>query len=111
MQAQLERILELVVLFNSKYTITAEDKESVVIITLGIHTFANESRFSKFNYYDFAFQILPEDAHLRVNGKLHISLTRVYDRQNVIISHFNTREELIQVRYCPVIISLPLLSL
>ncbi|CAL8115066.1 unnamed protein product [Orchesella dallaii] len=41
-------------------------------------------------------KILPEDAHLRVTGKLHISLTRVYDRQNVIVSQFNTREELIQ---------------
>ncbi|XP_021961348.1 1-acylglycerol-3-phosphate O-acyltransferase Pnpla3 isoform X1 [Folsomia candida] len=42
-------------------------------------------------------KILPEDAHIRVSGKLHISLTRVYDRQNVIVSHFNSREELIQV--------------
>jgi hypothetical protein len=32
-----------------------------------------------------------------VSGKLHISLTRVYDRQNVIVTHFNSREELIQV--------------
>lgn len=47
----------------------------------------------------FFLQILPEDAHVRVNGKLHISLTRVYDRQNVIVSQFNTREELIQVLF------------
>lgn len=45
-------------------------------------------------------KILPEDAHLKVNGKLHISLTRVYDRKNVIISHFNSREELIQAILC-----------
>ncbi|KAL1509177.1 hypothetical protein ABEB36_003953 [Hypothenemus hampei] len=41
-------------------------------------------------------KFLPEDAHLRVNGKLHISLTRVCDGQNVIVSQFDSREELIQ---------------
>jgi len=46
------------------------------------------------------FQILPEDAHLRVNGKVHISLTRVYDRKNVIVSQFNSRDELIQAILC-----------
>ncbi|XP_018326374.1 1-acylglycerol-3-phosphate O-acyltransferase Pnpla3 isoform X2 [Agrilus planipennis] len=39
---------------------------------------------------------LPEDAHLRVNGKLHISLTRVYDGKNVLVSQFDSKEELIQ---------------
>lgn len=39
---------------------------------------------------------LPDDAHLRVNGKLHISLTRVCDGRNVIVSQFDSREELIQ---------------
>lgn len=39
---------------------------------------------------------LPEDAHLRVNGKLHISLTRVYDGKNVIVSQFSSREDLVQ---------------
>lgn len=41
-------------------------------------------------------KVLPEDAHLRVNGKLHISLTRVYDGKNVIVSHFDSREDLMQ---------------
>lgn len=41
-------------------------------------------------------QILPEDAHIRVNGKLHISLTRVYDGKNVIVSQFDSREDLLQ---------------
>ncbi|XP_014602623.1 PREDICTED: patatin-like phospholipase domain-containing protein 3 isoform X1 [Polistes canadensis] len=41
-------------------------------------------------------KFLPEDAHIRVNGKLHISLTRVYDGKNVIVSHYNSREELLQ---------------
>ncbi|XP_066141434.1 1-acylglycerol-3-phosphate O-acyltransferase Pnpla3-like isoform X2 [Euwallacea fornicatus] len=41
-------------------------------------------------------KFLPDDAHVRVNGKLHISLTRVCDGKNVIVSQFDTREELIQ---------------
>lgn len=39
---------------------------------------------------------LPEDAHIRVSGKLHISLTRVYDGKNVIVSQFESREDLLQ---------------
>lgn len=51
---------------------------------------------SIFNLF-YSLQILPEDAHIRVSGKLHISLTRVYDMKNVIVSQFNTREDLFQV--------------
>ena len=56
---------------------------------------------------------LPEDAHIQVgmpevkkcnnlvpsqaSGRLHVSLTRVYDGQNILVSQFDTREELIQV--------------
>lgn len=40
-------------------------------------------------------KFLPHDAHIRVSGKLHISLTRVHDGKNVIISHFDSRQELI----------------
>jgi patatin-like phospholipase domain-containing protein 2 len=43
---------------------------------------------------------LPEDAHLRVNGKLHISLTRVYDGKSIIVSHFNSREDLLDALLC-----------
>ncbi|KAF5308852.1 hypothetical protein FQR65_LT00552 [Abscondita terminalis] len=39
---------------------------------------------------------LPEDAHIKVNGKLHISLTRVYDGKNIIVSEFESREDLLQ---------------
>lgn len=39
---------------------------------------------------------LPNDAHIRVSGKLHISLTRVYDGKNVIVSQFSSREDLLQ---------------
>ncbi|XP_046459756.1 1-acylglycerol-3-phosphate O-acyltransferase Pnpla3-like [Daphnia pulex] len=43
---------------------------------------------------------LPDDAHLRVNGKIHISVTRVYDGKNVILKHFETKDELIQAIAC-----------
>lgn len=39
---------------------------------------------------------LPEDAHLKVSGKLHISLTRLPGFKNVIVSKFYSKEELIQ---------------
>ncbi|XP_032671654.1 1-acylglycerol-3-phosphate O-acyltransferase Pnpla3 isoform X2 [Odontomachus brunneus] len=41
-------------------------------------------------------KFLPDDAHIRVSGKLHISLTRVYDGKNVIVSQFGSREDLLQ---------------
>ena len=40
---------------------------------------------------------LPADAHLRVAGRLSVSLTRVADGENVLVSDFNSKEELIQV--------------
>ncbi|KAK4012364.1 1-acylglycerol-3-phosphate O-acyltransferase Pnpla3 [Daphnia magna] len=43
---------------------------------------------------------LPDDAHLRVNGKIHISVTRVYDGKNIILKHFDTKDELIQALTC-----------
>nr|XP_020476791.1 patatin-like phospholipase domain-containing protein 2 [Monopterus albus] len=43
---------------------------------------------------------LPEDAHLRASGKLCVSLTRMADGKNVLVSEFNSREELIQVLMC-----------
>ncbi|CAG9819778.1 unnamed protein product [Phaedon cochleariae] len=42
-------------------------------------------------------KFLPDDAHVRCSGKLHVSLTRVHDGKNVVVSHFDSREELIQV--------------
>ncbi|VEN48460.1 unnamed protein product [Callosobruchus maculatus] len=41
-------------------------------------------------------KFLPDDAHIRCSGKLHVSLTRVHDGKNVVISDFDSREELIQ---------------
>ena len=43
---------------------------------------------------------LPVDAHIRASGKLFISLTRLHDRKNVIVSDYKSREELIQVLLC-----------
>ncbi|KAG5681879.1 hypothetical protein PVAND_011286 [Polypedilum vanderplanki] len=43
---------------------------------------------------------MPMDAHLRVNGKLHISLTRVYDGKSIIVSQFNSRDDLLQALLC-----------
>ncbi|XP_061677921.1 patatin-like phospholipase domain-containing protein 2 isoform X2 [Syngnathoides biaculeatus] len=43
---------------------------------------------------------LPEDAHRRASGRLCVSLTRMSDGSNVLVSHFDSREELIQVLMC-----------
>uniref|UniRef100_A0A8D2QNQ5 Uncharacterized protein n=1 Tax=Zosterops lateralis melanops TaxID=1220523 RepID=A0A8D2QNQ5_ZOSLA len=40
--------------------------------------------------------MLPEDSYLLASGRLHISLTRVVDGQNVMASEFSSKEELIQ---------------
>uniref|UniRef100_A0A8C8Z419 Patatin like phospholipase domain containing 2 n=1 Tax=Prolemur simus TaxID=1328070 RepID=A0A8C8Z419_PROSS len=43
---------------------------------------------------------LPADSHEHASGRLGISLTRVSDGENVIISHFNSKDELIQANVC-----------
>ncbi|XP_026720292.1 patatin-like phospholipase domain-containing protein 1 [Athene cunicularia] len=43
---------------------------------------------------------LPEDSYQLASGRLHISLTRVVDGQNVIASEFSSKEELIQALLC-----------
>ncbi|XP_007536606.1 patatin-like phospholipase domain-containing protein 2 [Erinaceus europaeus] len=43
---------------------------------------------------------LPADCHERASGRLGISLTRVSDGENVIISHFHSKDELIQANVC-----------
>ena len=44
--------------------------------------------------------ILPADAHILCNNKLHVSMTRVRDGKNVVVKQFNTRDDLIQVGVC-----------
>lgn len=43
---------------------------------------------------------MPPDAHSRATGRLGISLTRVIDGENVLVSHFNSNEELLQACIC-----------
>ncbi|XP_008292477.1 patatin-like phospholipase domain-containing protein 2 [Stegastes partitus] len=43
---------------------------------------------------------LPDDAHVRASGKLCVSLTRVPDGKNLIVSEFSSREELIEALIC-----------
>ncbi|XP_036375623.1 patatin-like phospholipase domain-containing protein 2 [Megalops cyprinoides] len=43
---------------------------------------------------------LPADAHLRASGRLCVSLTRVRDGENVLVTEFASREELIQALVC-----------
>lgn len=47
--------------------------------------------------HDGLVKLLPDNAHLMCNGRLHVSLTRVSDGKNVLLSHFDSREDLIQV--------------
>lgn len=46
---------------------------------------------------DSLLQRLPADAHLRASGRLCVSLTRLADGTNVLVSQFDSREELVQV--------------
>ncbi|XP_061438344.1 patatin-like phospholipase domain-containing protein 2 isoform X2 [Rhineura floridana] len=43
---------------------------------------------------------LPENTHELISGKLSISLTRVSDGKNVLVSNFNSKEEVIQALLC-----------
>lgn len=43
---------------------------------------------------------LPPDGFSKANGRLGISLTRVTDGENVLVSHFNSNEELVQACIC-----------
>ncbi|XP_076320466.1 patatin-like phospholipase domain-containing protein 2 isoform X2 [Tachypleus tridentatus] len=44
--------------------------------------------------------MFPEDAHLRCRGRLHISVTRVSDGENVLLTQFDSKEDLIQALLC-----------
>ena len=35
--------------------------------------------------------------HFQANGKLHVSLTKVYDGKNMVANTFDSRQELIEV--------------
>ena len=42
-------------------------------------------------------KLLPNDVHTIVNGKLHVSLTKVYDGQNMLVNQFSSKQEVIEV--------------
>ena len=44
-------------------------------------------------------KILPQNAHKLASGKLFLSATCISDRKNMLLSEFDTREELIQVSF------------
>ncbi|XP_006125363.2 omega-hydroxyceramide transacylase isoform X1 [Pelodiscus sinensis] len=46
------------------------------------------------------YKMLPENSHQVASGRLHISLTRVTDGQNVMVSEFSSKEDLIQALIC-----------
>lgn len=48
----------------------------------------------------FLYDVLPEDSYKFATGKLHVSLTRVTDGENVVVSDYRSKEELIEVRHC-----------
>ncbi|KAK7880670.1 hypothetical protein WMY93_032668 [Mugilogobius chulae] len=45
---------------------------------------------------DFLVRSLPDDAHVRASGRLCVSVTRVRDGKNRLLSDFSSKEELIQ---------------
>ncbi|KAJ8002466.1 hypothetical protein DPEC_G00159210 [Dallia pectoralis] len=46
------------------------------------------------------FKILPPDSHHDASGRLGISLTRVADGENVLVTHFSSKEDLVQACVC-----------
>lgn len=80
-------------------------------LTSNFFRIVNEARSHTLGPFSTSFDIqrclldglvryLPDDAHIRVNGRLHISLTRVYDGKNVIVSQFNCRQDLLDALMC-----------
>ena len=48
---------------------------------------------------DSLLRYLPPDAHLWASGRLCVSLTRLSDGENLLVTEFDNREELIQVAF------------
>ncbi|XP_055463062.1 omega-hydroxyceramide transacylase [Psammomys obesus] len=48
----------------------------------------------------FLYNVLPEDSYKFASGRLHVSLTRVTDGENVVVSEYTSKEELIEALYC-----------
>lgn len=52
------------------------------------------------DYLKLGLEALPHDAHLQANGRLFVSLTKVKNLQNEIVSQWESRDELIQCLLC-----------
>lgn len=52
------------------------------------------------DYLKLGLEALPHDAHLHANGRLFVSLTKVKNMKNEIVSHWESRDELIQCLLC-----------
>ncbi|XP_076369556.1 1-acylglycerol-3-phosphate O-acyltransferase Pnpla3-like isoform X3 [Tachypleus tridentatus] len=50
--------------------------------------------------HDGLVNMFPDDVHLRSNGRLHVSVTRVSDGENVLLTQFDSKEDLIQALLC-----------
>ncbi|XP_075546585.1 uncharacterized protein LOC142579853 [Dermacentor variabilis] len=50
--------------------------------------------------HDGLCKLLPENAHKLSSGRLHVSLTRVSDGKNVLLSHFESRDHLVEALKC-----------
>ena len=48
-------------------------------------------------------KFLPDNAHEIASGRLHISLTRVSDKQNILVSEFSDKNDLMDVSRCCVL--------
>ncbi|KAL1771371.1 patatin-like phospholipase domain-containing protein 1 isoform X1 [Sigmodon hispidus] len=48
----------------------------------------------------FLYDVLPEDSYKFATGKLHVCLTRMTDGENVVVSEYTSKEELIEALYC-----------
>ncbi|XP_069942755.1 patatin-like phospholipase domain-containing protein 4 isoform X3 [Cherax quadricarinatus] len=58
------------------------------------------------DYLRLALEALPPDAHTRASGRLFVSITKVTNKENVLVSNWESREELIQCLLCSCFIPL-----
>ncbi|KAG7472143.1 hypothetical protein MATL_G00105470 [Megalops atlanticus] len=45
-------------------------------------------------------RVLPDNAHLLASGRLHVSTTRIPDGKNILISEFESKEDVVQALLC-----------
>ena len=86
----LEKVKEVNILFSPKYHFLS--------ITF-LHMLLQLTTLTILNFITLLpLQVLPENAHELVNNKLFISVTRcTTSKENVLLSRFESRQELIQV--------------